>query len=189
MAAALSFHLCGIVTFKWNPCLIITARVSQGRRRAHLTFVLLVKNWSEQILPQREPHRRQTAAEISAAAPKCERRLMVSTQKQHTPLMWETLWRKSFCTEVFWWQKQSTSGTFRVLLVIKCNCTKFQLSALDFPLSLSDFKLFSKESLPLQRLHRYLTDAAQIIDEQTGFISILVSLNLQLPWQPLLSES
>lgn len=46
---ALSFQLWHTVTFKWNPCLSMTARVNRGIEEPNdlnLTFVLFVKNWS-----------------------------------------------------------------------------------------------------------------------------------------------
>lgn len=69
MPGALSFQQWNTVTFKWNPCLITTARVNRGIEEPdgpNLTFVLLVKNWSEEVLPQRYPHWRYEAPEISA---------------------------------------------------------------------------------------------------------------------------
>lgn len=50
---ALSFQQSHTVTFKWNPCLSMTTRVNRGIEEPddpNLTFVLLVKNWSEEVL-------------------------------------------------------------------------------------------------------------------------------------------
>ena len=67
---ALSFQQWHALTFKWNPCLSVTARVNLGVGETddpNLTFVLFVKNWSLEGLAQRYPHRRSEVAEISAA--------------------------------------------------------------------------------------------------------------------------
>lgn len=70
MPGALSFQQWNLITFKWNPCLITMARINWSIEEpddTNLTFVLLVKNWSVEVLPQRYAHRRNKKPEISAA--------------------------------------------------------------------------------------------------------------------------
>lgn len=53
----LSFQPWQMVTFKWNPYLSMTARVNRGIKEPddpNLTFVLLVKNWSEEEIFSQE---------------------------------------------------------------------------------------------------------------------------------------
>lgn len=76
--SALSFQRCHAVTFSWN--LSTTSRVNRSikeRDDPNLTFVLFVKNWSEQIWAQIYPHRRHGVAGESVSGLKYEQCIMV----------------------------------------------------------------------------------------------------------------